>query len=228
MALNPQLFDAMASATSGHQSEYAKEGRYLYRLDTIEMKPDRFQVPMFVATCTCVHIFHVEPGVSGHRLGATVSILSKTNKNYFMRDVKKVLTAACGCTDAEVGKREAWEACGYNEHGQPTGVKPLDGKFITLEVNNVLKNKKDTPAGQESNPEWQYTITNFHGAKDPEFLERTLTPEAKSQFFTLSGQYVLAAALPPAVAPPAVAAPAVAPPAATPVAGVQFPGQPQA
>jgi hypothetical protein len=177
--LNPNLLAGLGTQSSGHSSEYAKEGRYLYRVDMLEMRPDRIGVVCFIPEYTVVHIFSVEEGRPSHKLGELVTSVSKQNTDYFKKDIKKVLTTCCDVSDAEVQEADGFAACGYNPDGTWNGKKPLDGKYITIEVNNVSREKKGKPG--ES-----YVITNFHGAKSQEELGRILTPEAINQFYTLS------------------------------------------
>jgi len=177
MNLNPNLLSGLGSTSSGHSTEYAKAGRYLYRLDTVEMKPDRGGVTCFIPQFTVVHIFSVEGSEPSHKLGELVSSVSKQNSDYFKRDIKKILTTAYNVSDEEVGEADGFAACGYNPNGTYNGIKPMDGQYITIEVNNVSRQNRNDPSKT-------YVITNYHGAKTGDELLRTLTPEAISQFYT--------------------------------------------
>ena len=157
---------------------YPAVGDYLYRIDTFRCKQTRKGIDLMAAEFTTVHIFKTEEGKASHPIGEEVCKISLQSSDYYVKDIKAVLTAATGCSDNQIGQEEILESFGFDSKGNelPDG-PPLDGQYITIKVSTFELEKKDKPGEF-------YTITNFERAYSPEELLNILSDEVIEKYYT--------------------------------------------
>lgn len=181
MPINVAAFKGSEKVTVNRgldKKPFPKLGDYLMRLDNFHCVQDRKGIDVMVAEFTTVHIFDSVEGKPSHAIGEELNKVTKQTNDYYVKDIKAIVTACTGCSDAEIGQVEILQAFGYDETGQelPSG-RPLDGMYITLRVQTVELEKQDSPGDT-------FQITNFKSAVAPEDLLNILDDEIIQQFYT--------------------------------------------
>lgn len=135
------LFDGIQSARMAFSGDYLKAGRYLAKIQKIEVGNNRAGQDNVIVKMTCLHVFadgpQPDPGESQHRVGEPMSdCISTAQRDYFLPKLKALISKILNVPPDEVTKEVAVEVT--------SAAQPLKGLVIEVvgTPKTTVKNKK--------------------------------------------------------------------------------------
>ena len=123
------LFKGLGAASAnGKGKYYSNEGLYLMRVDAVKGKADRTKIPMVVNEATVVKVLETVQDEEPHRVGETLSTVSKQNSDYFLSDVKGMIMGLFNLDPDVQMSDEEWEEVAdqlIDEEAQPAAGLPV-------------------------------------------------------------------------------------------------------
>jgi len=175
------LFKDIGSATASKDANYPRAGQYYMRIESVNTDKNRKKEPILLVHLTCLHRLSngtscQYSGMEEHVVGEELADVYKMQGNdYFLPNVKSMLTAILGLNDAGTSDAEWMEACieMCDEEEQP-----LAGMVIEMQNREVLKQNK-----KAEDPDCFYTKSSYKRTVPIDEIDKVLSDEVKERLF---------------------------------------------